>query len=66
MGVLKDGSPLIIDGKIEIAADIVEVSQIVGSVLVGAVVQSTLAPLTEVQIAALVAMHLQRYSQTMV
>jgi hypothetical protein len=42
------------------------VSLIAGSVPVGAAAQPTVAHLTEAEIAALVATHLRRYSQSMV
>jgi hypothetical protein len=65
-GVLEDGSPLTIDGKIETTIDIAELSLIVGSVPVGAAAQPTPALLIKVKISVLVATRLQRYSQTMV
>jgi hypothetical protein len=66
LGISEDGIPLTTDDKIEIAADIGEVSLTAGSVPVGAVAQPVLAPLTKAEILALVARRLRSYLQTMV
>jgi hypothetical protein len=66
LAVSEDATLLTTDGKTHTAADVAEVSLITGSVPVRAAVQPTAVPLIEAEIAALVATHLRRYSQTMV
>lgn len=66
LGISEDGRFLISDGKTETAANVAEVSQLTGSVLIGATAHPTSAPIAKAEITALVATRLRRYSQTMV